>query len=139
MCSQVPLFLDERPENRDHLDSGDMLDRNDLYLDLVIDRCLVEGLAVNGILATDTRWQDIHKRSVINGDETMRLEDREESRIEGVTINRFGGDHCHLALDARIDEEVRPCHLGDHLRNFTDVGILEVDRDLIGCREAGCH
>ena len=65
----------------------------------------------------------------------LQAQRREQDLVGQLGRHRGVGDEVDLALDARVDEEVAPRDAPDCLDHRVDLGVLEVERHRLACRE----
>ncbi len=64
--------------------------------------------------------------------EARRLDGRQKNLVGRLLLHRLGGDDRHLALNARVDQEIAAGDLRHGFHERMDVGVLEIEQQFAG-------
>ena len=122
---------DERAQHRHELHRDLVLQHEDLRHDAVARHA-------RGLLAHRARARlglglghDLHEAAVLDRGVALHAQRRKEDLVEHVLRHRLVGDDVHRAGHARVEDEVAAGVLADRLDHRLDVGVDEIDRDLL--------
>ena len=122
---------DERAQHRHQLHRGLVLQDEDLRDDAVARdarRLLADGARARLRLGLGN---DLHEAAFLDRRVALHAQRREQDLVEHVLRHRLVGDDVHRAGHARIEDEVAPRVLADRLDHRLDVGVDEIDGDLL--------
>jgi hypothetical protein len=126
---EVGVLRHQRPQHRHQLRGVGVLQQHDLRHHLVGGAADAVGQVVARQLAHVLVEQHLDHVAGRHGREAVHLQDRQERLVELVRRHRRRGQHRHLRLDARVDDEVLARGRAHRLDDLGDVGVLEVGRD----------